>query len=320
MTYFDIGRVGIKPFLIQAVILLGICLVPLFVSEYYLMLAIEAILLAVFALSLDLVMGYAGIVSFGHAAFFGGGGYALGMTIMHITHSIWFALIIATVISGCLAFIVGFISLRTRGIYFAILTLLFAEIVYRIVFHTQALGGSDGLIGIPVPDLNLLFFNVNLKKTLNFYYITVVFAYLSYLVCSRLVKSPFGRVLRGLHDNEDRVPFLGFDVKKYKIILFVISGIFAGWSGALFSLFKTFADTEQLHFLMSGKAIVMNLLGGLGTLVGPMVGAIFLTIYETIISSYLESYHIITGAIFILVVIFLPKGLFGLVLGFRKKG
>jgi branched-chain amino acid transport system permease protein len=320
MTYFNTSRIEMKPSVIHGVILLGICLVPLFISEYYLMLAIEAIILAVFAMSLDLVMGYAGIVSFGHAAFFGCGGYALGITIMHISPSIWLALILVAVIAGCLAFFVGVVSIRTRGIYFAILTLLFAEIVYRVVFHTQALGGSDGLIGIPVCHLNLLFFKVHMKKTLNFYYVAVVFAYLSYIVCSRLVNSPFGRVLQALRDNEDRVPFIGFDVRKYKIIVFVISGIFAGWSGALFSLFKTFADTEQLHFLMSGKVIIMDLLGGLGTLIGPMAGAIFLTIYETIISAYFQSYHIITGAIFIVVVIFLPKGLLGLALGFRGRG
>lgn len=319
MAEVTIRRSVIKPLLINGLILLSICLVPLFISQYYLMLAVEALILAVFAMSLDLIMGYAGIVSFGHAAFFGCGGYALGMTIMHITPSIWLALIVAAVFNGGLAILLGVISIRTRGIYFAIVTLLFGEIVYRIVFHTQALGGSDGLIGIPVPDLNLLFFKVRMEKTLNFYYVAVVFAYLSYIACSRLVKAPFGRVLQALRDNENRVPFLGFDVKKYKVIIFTISGILAGLCGALFSLFKTFADTQQLHFLLGGKVIIMTLLGGLGTLIGPMVGAIFLTIYETIISAYFESYHIITGAIFILVVIFLPKGLLGLISGAKRK-
>jgi branched-chain amino acid transport system permease protein len=193
-------------------------------------------------------------------------------------------------------------------------------VVYRIVFHTRSLGGSDGLIGIPVPDLNLLFFDVDMKKPTNFFYMTTAIGYLSFLFCRRLVESPFGRVLRAMHDNENRVPFLGFNVKAFKIISFAISGMLAGVSGALFSLFKTFADTSQLHFLLSGKVIIMDLIGGLGTLIGPVVGAIFLTFIETYISGYFESYHIITGAIFVLIVIFLPKGLVGLISGFMKKG
>jgi len=311
--------------ILHLLILVGVCVVPFFISDYYRMLAIESILLAVLAMSLDLIMGYAGIASFGHAAFFGAGGYTLGVIIKYITPSIWLSLLAAGVICGLLAFLIGVVSIRARGIYFAILTLAFAEVLYRIVFHTYGvwgkinLGGSDGLIGIPVPDLNLLFFNVNLKKPIHFYYVAVTFAYLSYLICRRLVESPFGRVLRGIRDNEDRVAFLGFNVKQYKVIAFVISGVFAGWSGALFSLFKTYADTEQLHFLMSGKIIVMNLIGGLGTLLGPIMGAIFVTVFESVISSYFEAYLIIIGIIFILVVIFFRRGIFGLILDLRKR-
>lgn len=302
----------------HALILTVICLLPFFMSDYFTMLAVEAIVLAVFAMSLDLILGYSGIASFGHAAYFGAGGYTLGVIIMYVNPSVWLALAASGIICGLLAFLVGFISIRARGIYFAILTLAFAEVLYRIVFHTYALGGSDGLIGIPVPDLNLLVTRVDLKKPLNFYYVAVVFAYFSYLICSRLVGSPFGRVLIGIRDNEDRVGFIGYNVRRYKIIAFIISGIFAGWSGALFSLFKTFADTEQLHFLMSGKVIVMNLIGGLGTLLGPMFGAIFLTLFETSVSSYFHAHHIITGAIFIIVVIFLPRGFYGLLFDILK--
>lgn len=319
MGRFDLLRRRSNILVIHLLILISVCLVPSFLSDYYRMLAIESILLGVFAMSLDLIMGYAGIASFGHAAFFGAGGYTLGVIVKFVTPSIWLALLVTAVICGLLAFLIGSVSIRARGIYFAILTLAFAEVLYRIVFHTYALGGSDGLIGIPVPDLNLLIFDLNLKKPIHFYFFTVAFAYLSYLICSRLVKSPFGRVLQGIRDNEDRVGFVGFNVKHYKVIAFVLSGIFAGWSGAMFSLFKTFAATEQLHFLLSGKVIVMNLIGGLGTLLGPMVGALFLTVFETTISSYFEAYHIIVGAIFIIVVIFLPRGLFGVVQDLTKR-
>jgi branched-chain amino acid transport system permease protein len=306
--------------LMHAGVLLALFLCPLFIGRYWLLLLTEALTLAIFAMSLDLIMGYAGIVSFGHAAFFGLGGYALGVTIIHIVPSVWLALIMGACISGCLALFVGVVAVRTRGIYFAILTLLFGEVVYRIVFHIRALGGSDGLIGIPVPDLTLIFFKVDMKQPVNFFYVTAVFGYLSFLFCRKLVDSPFGRVLRALRDNENRVPFLGFNVKALKIISFAISGMLAGLGGALFSLFKTFADTSQLHFLLSGKVIIMDLIGGLGTLIGPVVGAIFLTFMETFLSGYFESYHIITGAIFVLIVIFLPDGLVGLLRTVKKKG
>jgi len=292
-----------------------------FLSPYNLKLATEAILLSVFAMSFDLVMGYAGIVTFGHAAFFGIGGYTLGVIVKFLFPSVWLALIIAGIISALLAFFIGSVSIRAKGVYFAIMTLAFAEIVYRIIYHAydSPLGGSDGLRGIPTPHLNLGVFNLNLAKPLNFYYMAVVFAYLSYLVCSRIVSSPFGHVLQGIRENDNRIPFIGFNIKRFKVLAFVLSGIFAGLSGAMFSLFKGYADTEQLGFLLSGKVIVMDLIGGIGTLIGPMFGAIFITVVESIISTYFEAHSIIVGALFVIVVLFLPKGLLGLIYKNNKE-
>ena len=314
------GRsVNIRLWILHAAVLAGAILVPFLIPEYYARLAVEAMILAVFAMSLDLIMGYAGIASFGHAAYFGAGGYSLAVIVVHVSGSIWLALLTSALISGLLALLVGVLSIRAKGIYFAILTLAFAEVLYRIVFHTPALGGSDGMVGLPTPDLNLLLFKVDLKSTVNFYLVTVAFTYLCYLACRRLVISPFGHVLMGLRENEDRVGCIGFNIKRYKVTAFVLSGVLAGLSGGMFSLFKSFADTEQLHFLMSGKVIIMTLLGGLGTLIGPMAGAIFLTFFETVLSSFFEFYHIITGALFILVVIFFRKGLLGLVPNLDKE-
>ena len=314
------NRMFNKVYLLHIAILACVCSVPSFISDYYLMIGIEAIILAVFAMSLDLIMGYAGIVSFGHAAFFGIGGYSIAVTLMHIIPSIWTGLILAALISGGFALLVGIVSIRTQGIYFAILTLLFGELLYRIIFHTPALGGSDGMVGIPVPELSFGIFSFDISKISNFYYLSVAFAYVSYLICRRILNSPFGRVLKAMGDNEKRVPFLGFNIITYKIVVFVISGSIAGLSGALFSLFKGFADVSQLHFLLSGKVIIMDLLGGIGTLIGPMIGAIFLTIYETKASEYFESYHLLTGIIFIIVVIFMPRGILGLVARAIKRG
>ncbi len=305
--------------LVHGIVLGVVCIIPFCIPPFYQKLAVEAICLAVFAMSLDLIMGYAGMASFGHAAYFGLGGYTLGAVLMFWWPSIWPAFLAAGFLSGVLAFLIGVTSIRAKGIYFAILTLAFAEVLYRVVFHTYALGGSDGLIGIPVPALNLIFLKVDLTKTLHFYYLAVAFAYISYRVCYRLVESPFGRVLKGIRDNENRVSFLGFNVKQYKVIVFVISGVFAGWSGALFSLFKTFADTEQLNFLLSGKVIVMALIGGMGTLLGPMLGAVLLTVVESVASTYFHAHSIVIGTMFVLVVIFLPGGIFGLFSDLRNR-
>lgn len=305
----------LKKIVLFHVIVLAILIsLPFFLSTYYLKLAVEAIIIAVFAMSLDLVMGYAGIATFGHAVFFGIGGYAMGVMLKFFFPSIWLGLLLAGFCSAILAFFIGFVSIRAKGIYFAILTLAFAEVVYRIIFHSYGtpLGGSDGLVGVPTPMLGLGFFQIDLTKTANFYWVAVAFAYVSYLICRSIVNSPFGRVLAGIRENEDRVSFLGFNVKLCKVTTFVLAGIFAAFSGAMFTAFKTYADTEQLSFLLSGKVIVMTLIGGLGTLIGPMIGAVFVTIFESIISTYIHGHHLIVGAIFVIVVIFMPKGFLGL--------
>jgi len=300
--------------LFHAVVLAVLAILPLFLSTYHQKLAVEAIILAVFAMSLDLVMGYAGIATFGHAAFFGIGGYAMGVMLKFLFPSIWLGLILAGFCSAVLALFIGVVSIRAKGIYFAILTLAFAEVVYRIIFHSYntPLGGSDGLVGVPTPILGFGFFDINLRSTTNFYWVAVAFAYLSYLVCKLIVSSPFGSILSGIRENENRVPFLGFNVKWSKVTAFVIAGAFAGFSGAMFTAFKTYADTEQLNFALSGKVIVMALIGGMGTLIGPMIGAVIMTVFESIISTYFAAHNIIIGAIFVAVVIFMPKGFLGL--------
>jgi branched-chain amino acid transport system permease protein len=322
MTSLGLEKKTSKLILVHIAALAVLCILPLFLSTYHQKLAVEAIILSVFAMSLDLVMGYSGIATFGHAAFFGIGGYSMGVIIKFLIPSVWLALIAAGCMSALLALFIGSVSIRTKGIYFAILTLAFGEVVYRIIFHTYntPLGGSDGLVGIPTPNLSFGFFDINLANVTNFYYVAVVFAYLSYITCRRIVNSSFGSVLQGIRDNDKRIPFLGYNIRKHKIIAFVIAGAFAGLSGAMFSLLKTYADTQQLSFILSGKVIVMALIGGMGTLIGPMLGAVFITVFESIISTHFAAHSIIIGAIFIIVVIFLPKGFFGLFSKEKENG
>lgn len=296
-------------FIIIIVILL---LLHFTLTDFYRILLIESILLGIFAMSLDLMLGFTGLVSFGHAAFFGAGGYALGYALLRWGTSIWAALGFAVIVTVTLSIFIGYLSIRAKGIYFAILTLAFAEVIYRIVFYTDFLGGSDGMIGLPRPTLHILEgIQLSITKPFTFFFFTLAYGIIAYGVIWKLTHSSFGKVLEAIRENEERVAFIGYNVKRYKMICFGFSAMFAGLSGAFYSLFKGFADTEQLHFLTSGKVILMTLIGGIRTLIGPVIGAAFITFLETFISRYLEYYLVIVGFAFVLVVIFLPKGLFG---------
>ena len=300
----------VLPFLLLIAAFAGL---PLVLSQFHQLLLIEAILYGLFAMSLDVTLGYTGLVSFGHAAFFGVGGYAMGLFLSKIQSSFWPALLFSGGVVVALSLFIGYVSIRAQGIFFAILTLGFAEVIFRIIFNTHYFGGSDGLRNIPIPDIPLGIVSIKIADPFVFYYFVLGFALLAFGINLRFVKSPFGSVLKAIRENEHRVSFIGYHIKRFKMVSFAFSALFAGLSGALFTAFKGFADPEQLHFLLSGKGIIMALIGGMGTLIGPILGGIFLTIFETIISSYTSAHLIITGSVFIVMVIFLPKGVWGLI-------
>jgi branched-chain amino acid transport system permease protein len=278
-------------------------LLPFVLEEYYLILIIESILLGIFAMSFDLLMGYGGLVSFGHAVFFGTGAYALAYALLRWETSVWVALGFASIVALALSIVIGFLS---------ILTLAFAELIYRIVFYSDSLGGSDGLIGLPKPILPFPGgIRLSIASPFYFYFFACAYGLMAYGAIWKVTHSPFGKVLEAIRENEERASFVGHNVKMYKMICLGCSAVFAALSGAMYSLFKGFADTEQLHSLLSGKVIMMTLLGGIRTLLGPIVGAAFLTFSDALISRYFEYYLILIGVSFVAVVIFLPKGFFG---------
>jgi len=293
-------------------ILIAMLVLPFVLSEFYIMLVTESILIGIFAMSFDLMIGYAGLVSFGHAAFFGAGGYALAYALLRWGTSVWVALGLAAIVAIIFSIVIGALSIRAKGVYFAILTLAFAEVMYRIVFYSDTFGGSDGMIGLPIPIL--LFpggIALSLAKPSSFYFFALAYGLIAYAVIRRITRSPFGKVLEAIRENEERTSFVGHNVKRYKMICFTFAALFAGLSGAIYSLLKSFADTEQLHFLLSGKVIIITLIGGLRTLLGPVVGAVFITFLEVLIGRYFEYYLILIGLSFVGVVIFLPRGIFG---------
>ncbi|MBI3993435.1 MAG: branched-chain amino acid ABC transporter permease [Candidatus Lambdaproteobacteria bacterium] len=300
-----------------AAVALGL-LAPALLGPFGVLVAAEALIFGLFALSYDLLVGRAGLVSFGHAAFFGGGGYAAAVSLMYLGASMWLGLLLAVVLSVVLAVIVGVVSIRTTGIYFSILTLAFAEVLYRFVFHFEHLGGSDGLIGLKRPPLSLFGFQLSLESNVTYYYFVLALLVLVLAAVVLVVRSPFGHALVAMRENEGRLPFLGFNTKLLKITVFCMSAGIAGLAGGLYAIFKGFAAPEQLFFIISGEVIVMALIGGMGTLLGAVLGGVILTVFTEIVSGWTESYNIFVGILFIFVVIFKSDGLFGF-LGERKR-
>ena len=281
-------------------------------SIFYLRFTTELLVLGLFALSVDIIMGYTGLVSLGPAAFFGVGAYAGGLTLLNLANSIWLALLVALVLSGVAAWVIGYLSIRIRGVYFAMLTLAFAEMFHELAFNWQSLtGGSDGLAGVPRPDIGIDPFVLSLSDPYVCFYFVLAVVILIYYGCVRLVSSPFGRILQAIRDNEERVQFIGYDVRAFKRRSFVISGMIGGVSGSLFALVR-FVDPGILHWFTSAEALVMNLFGGMGTLYGPIIGAFAFLFARDLVSSYTEHWRIILGVVFVAFVLYSPQGIIGL--------
>jgi len=288
-------------------------------STFYLRFGTELLILGLFALSVDIIMGYTGLVSLGPAAFFGIGAYAGALTLLKLANSIWLALAIVLILSWIVAWLIGYLSIRIRGVYFAMLTLAFAEMFHELAFNWQSFtGGSDGLTGVPRPAIGIPPYVLSLGNPYVFFYFVLGIVIVVYYACVRLVNSPFGRVLQAIRDNEERAEFIGYDVRIFKRRSFVISGIIGGLSGSLFALLR-FVDPDVLHWFTSAEALVMNLFGGMGTLYGPVIGAIVFLFSKDLISSYTEHWRLILGVIFVGFVLYSPRGIVGLYDTFRSK-
>jgi branched-chain amino acid transport system permease protein len=288
-----------------------------FMSKFYLLLAFDALLFGTIAMSLDLLMGYTGLVSFGHAAFFGLGAYASAALLDRGILSLWVCLLFAILVVGLYALVVSFFSTGRRGIYFALLTLVFAEVVYTFFRYTQTFGGSDGIQGVAAPRLVGDF---AIDTPLRNYYLVLVYLGLAYLACRVLVTSHFGRVLVAIRENEDRARFLGYNVQRYKMAVCMISALLTGIGGALYPGRSAFATPDLMLWTVSGEFIIMVMIGGLGTLAGPVVGGAFFVLLQEKVSSYVDWYFIVIGLVLIFIVLFMPKGLLGIreLLGGRR--
>jgi branched-chain amino acid transport system permease protein len=280
-----------------------------FMSKYYLLLAFDALLFGAIAMSLDLLMGYTGLVSFGHAAFYGLGAYATAIVLERGILSLWACVGAALLVVGLYALVVSYFATVRRGIYFALLTLIFAEVVYTLFRYTQTFGGSDGIQGLPDA---LLLPGVAIDTPLRKYYLVLVYLALAWTVCRVVVASHFGRVLVAIRENEDRARFLGYNVQRYKMGACMISALLTGVAGAIYPMRSAFATPDLMLWTESGEFIISVMIGGLGTLVGPIIGGAFFTILRDKVSSVVDWYFIVIGVVLVVIVLFMPKGLLGL--------
>jgi len=271
----------------------------------YRSLASEMLIFAIFALGYDIIFGYTGLLSFGHAMFFGIGAYGTALVLIKLVPSLFVALIISILIAQLVAFLVGLLSIKRRGIYFVMLTLAFCQMFYFIAFKwTNLTGGDSGLHGVPRTSWG--FFDLNNELTF-YFFILCIFA-LSVLFAIRIVTSPFGRVLKCLKDNEDRARSIGYDVYKFKLISFMISAFFGSLAGGLYAIHLNFVPLETLSIHTSGDVVIMALVGGIGTLYGPIFGAMALVYLKNLLSNWLGYWNLIIGIIFIVSVLTVRQG------------
>lgn len=275
----------------------------------YTSLATECIIFSLFAVSFNILLGFTGLLSFGHAAFFGIGACACGLTMADLNGGVLSALGMGLICSLLAAIVIGFLCLKSHGISFAFLTLAFAELIYFIAYQWSSLtGGEDGL-GVPRMTLDLFGMVINLKSPLVRYYFILFIVIICFVLILRILNSPFGRVLASMRENEERTSFLGFNTRTYKLISFSLSGLFAGVAGSLYTIHLAFVPIENLHWSISGEIVIITLLGGMGYLFGPVVGtALFIGLRE-LISGFFDRWQLFVGIIFVLIVIFLPEGL-----------
>ncbi len=301
------------------VIIALLIVAPLVLPEFWRRFLTEILIWGLLAMSSDLLIGYAGMVSFGHSAFFGLGMYGAAAALLTLRPpNLWLALLYGLVFSAAVGLFMAYFSTRLRDIYFAITTLIFSQIFYVIIFTwTEVTGGENGLTfsrpAFGIPGVWTVPFT---STTLHWFVLATVTA--SYLILRRITQSPFGMVLQSIRENEARTRAIGYPVERYKMVAVMLSGLFAGLAGVLYAIQNRFAAPDFVYFLISGEAVIFNVMGGIGTLVGPIVGAgFFLTLREVFSRLFGDQfpYLVPVGVIFIIMVIVLPQGL----LGFAKR-
>jgi len=301
--------------------------VPALGSRFYTFLANDVVIWALFATSLNLLVGYTGLVSFGHAAYFGIGAYTVGILMKQVGAPFVVSLPAAAVVAGLAALVFGFFCVRLTRIYFAMLTLAFAQIVWAICFKwNEVTGGEQGMPEIPYPDFGAVdrwigsLPLIGGYRTSDYFYLLTVFVVaVCFWLLWRIVGSPFGRMLTTIRENPERAEFIGVNVRRYELAAFVIAGAFAGIAGALFGIFNRGVFPDFAYWTKSSEVLIMTLLGGMGAFSGPAIGALVLIWLNQQIVSYTEYWPLILGSILIVLLFAFPGGLAGAALSLARR-
>ncbi len=302
------GGIWRSRWLWAGLVVLGLIIYPQLVSRYYIVLSTEVVILALLATSYNLIFGYAGLVSFGHAAFFGLGAYAMALLTKNYGSPMLLALIAAPVVAAVFASVIGWFCMRTIRLYFSLLSLAFAQLLYVIVYQWASLtGGSDGLQGVPLPEI--------LSSYAAYYYFALGVTLLCMLIMWFIVNSPFGWSLRAIRENTQRSQFLGINDRFYKVIAFTLAGAFAGVAGGLYSQFQKWADPELLFWTTSANPVLMSILGGMFSFVGPSVGAVVFVGLREVIKVRTDYWPLVLGGVLLFLVLSVPDGIVGFLVG-----
>ncbi|MBH03558.1 MAG: branched-chain amino acid ABC transporter permease [Xanthomonadales bacterium] len=302
-----------------AAVLAGLVAVPWVAPYFYIFIATEVVILGLLAASFNLVFGYAGMLSFGHAAFYGVGAYATALVLLHLQWPLIACLAVSAVAGAALALVIGFLSVRLDEVYFAMLTLAFGMMVFGVAYQWRSVtNGSDGIAGFMLTDFApgvgwvlddpAVYYHVVLG-------VVIVAAALLYLIC----RSSFGQVLRAIAQNPERVAFCGLNVRAYRLAAFTVAGAFAGLAGGLMAPFLRVASPEMLHWSMSAEPVLMAILGGTGYFLGPFVGAALFVLLETWITGFTEAWMLVLGVLLALMVMFFRRGVFGTALAWLTR-
>ena len=306
--------------IVVILLLLALVLLPAYVeltgSRFLLTLFSRIVILALAAVSLNLILGYGGMMSFGHAAYLGIGGYSVGILAFEGVTSGFVQWPVALLVSALFALVIGALSLRTRGVYFIMITLAFAQMAYYIVAGLARYGGDDGLT---IEKRSQFFPPLNLSNKMQFYYLCLALLFASIYLVWRIVNSRFGLAVQGARSNDTRMRAIGFPTYRYKLTCFVIAGTLCGLSGALLANHTDFVSPGMMYWTRSGDLIVMVVLGGMGSTFGPLFGAVALLVLEEVLSGITEYWQIILGPLLLLVVLFARGGIDGLLGKMRQK-
>jgi branched-chain amino acid transport system permease protein len=312
------ARSGAKGFWLGfAVIVALLAVAPLVLPEFWRRFLTEILIWGLLAMSSDILIGYTGMVSFGHSVFFGLGIYGAATALLAVSPpNLWLAILLGLLAAAGVAVFVAYFATRLRDIYFAITTLVFSQIFYVVIFTWTAVTGGENGLYFSQPPLGIPgLFSLKLSTESLHWFVLAVVA-VSYLLVRRVTQSPFGMVLQSIRENEPRTRAIGYHVERYKIVAVMLSGLFAGLAGVLYAIQNKFAAPDFVFFLVSGEVVIFNVMGGVGTLVGPFVGAAFFLLLREGLSRFWTEYYLIPlGVIFTAMVIFMPQG----ILGFMRR-